>query len=110
MDIPGAIFRLFVVTLISIVLSVFAMLSVRLAGIDLKDVRQRNNPIILAIAMFFNLLFILSVSLILKFRNNESMGVLGFNLGSRGLLFGIFVFLFSVATPTKQGSFRLQTG
>jgi membrane protease YdiL (CAAX protease family) len=96
MDIPGAILRLVAVTLGSIMLSVFAMYSVRMAGVDIKDVGQRNKPIVLVIAMFFNLLFIIFVSLILKFLDNHSLGVLGFTLGSRGTLFAVGTLIFTI--------------
>jgi membrane protease YdiL (CAAX protease family) len=96
MNVGGAIFRLIVVTMVSVILSVFAMFSVRLAGVDIKDIKQRTNPRVLAIAMFFNLLFIAAVFLILKFWDHQSVGVLGFTLGGRGILFIVFVILFSL--------------
>jgi membrane protease YdiL (CAAX protease family) len=96
MSIPGAIIRLIAVTLVSVLLSVMAMISVRLSGIDIKDMKKRTNPRVLAIALFFNLLFIVSVALIMKFWDNQPLGLLGFSLGSRGLLFVLFVLLFSV--------------
>lgn len=96
MNVLGAILHLVAVTLVSVILSVLAIFSVRLAGVDIKDMKQRGNPRVLAIAMLFNLLFILSVGLILKFWDHRSIGVLGFNLGGRGALFVTFVLIFSV--------------
>jgi membrane protease YdiL (CAAX protease family) len=95
MSITQAIIRLIAVTLVSVLLSVMAMISVRLSGVDLKDMKQRTNPRVLAIALFFNLLFIVSVALILKFWDHQPLGVLGLSFGSRGLLFVLFVCLFS---------------
>jgi len=57
MEVLGVISRLLIVILISVVLSVFAMQTIKLTGADLKDFKQRNKPSVLAIAGFFNLLF-----------------------------------------------------
>lgn len=96
MSIIESILYLVAVTFLSIVLSILAVLSVRLAGVDLKDMKQRSNPIVLGLAMLFNLLFIISVFLILKYWDHQSLSVLGFTFGFKGLLYTIFVLLFSV--------------
>ena len=90
------ILHLVAITSLSIVLSLFALLSVRLAGVDIKDIKQRTSPRVLAIAMLFNLLFIVSVALIMKYWDHQSISVLGFSIGVKGLLYVIFVLLFSV--------------
>ncbi len=96
MSVTESILHLVAVTILSIVLSIFAMLALRLAGVDLKDMKQRAHPRVLVIAMLFNLLFILSVALILKFWDHQPMSVLGFTFGVNGLLYVIFVLLFSL--------------
>lgn len=91
------ILRLVAVTLLSAVLSVLAMLTVRLTGIDLKNIKKRTHPLVLTIALLFNLLFILSVALVLKFWDHQSLAVLGFSFSIRSLLFVVFGLLFSVS-------------
>jgi membrane protease YdiL (CAAX protease family) len=97
MGIPETILRLTLVTFLSVALSVLAMLSVRLTGIDLKDIKQRTHPKVLVIAMLFNLLFILSVALILRIWDHKSIGILGFSFSSMEVIFAIFAMLFSLA-------------
>jgi len=96
MSFLDSILRLITVTVLAIVLSVLAMLTVRLTGVDIKDIKQRTHPGVLAIAMLFNLLFILAIALVLKYWDHQSIRVLGFSLGSRRLLFVIFAFFFSL--------------
>lgn len=91
------ILRLVVVTLLSAVLSVLAMLTVRLTGIDLRDVKKRTHPLVLLIALLFNIAFIVSVALILKFWDHQSLAVLGFTLGRKSLLFVAFGLIFSLS-------------
>ena len=96
MEITGVILRLLVVSAVSVVLSVLAMLVVKWTGTDLKDMRQRTRPHVLAIAALFNLLFILAVALILKFWDHEPVRVLGFSLDGNGLVFSLAILFMSV--------------
>ncbi len=79
MDITNAIFHLLAVIAISVLLSVLAMLTIKLTAIDLKDIRQRNKPLVLIIAGIFNLLFILAVKCLLLFWDHQPLSVLGFS-------------------------------
>ena len=93
LTVPGVVLRLAVVTLAAIALSVLAMLAVKLAGVDLKDAKQRTAPRVLAIAGLFNLLFIAAVAVILRSWDHQSLSILGFSFGINGLVFVLAAFL-----------------
>lgn len=97
MNVWDLILHLIVVTLLSAVLSVLAILVIRQTGIDLRDVKKRTHPLVLLIALLFNLAFIVSVAVILKFWDHQSLAVLGFTLGIKSLLFVVFGLIFSVS-------------
>ena len=96
MTITSAGSRIIVISSISVILSVMAMFVVKQTGIDLKEVRQRTSPTVLLIASFFNLLFILTVALILKFWDHQSLYTLGFSLTFSSLSFSILVLALSI--------------
>lgn len=95
MELTQAIFRLVAVTIIAVVLSILAKLTISWTGIDIKDTRKRNNPGVLSIAGIFNLLFILAVSALLQFWDHESLSKLGFSLPPADLIFILLSLLFS---------------
>ncbi len=96
MTITGTIIHLAAISILAIVLSTLAMLTVKWTGVDIKDPTQRNNPLVLTIAGIFNLLFIVAVVLILKFWDNQSIGILGFSFKLSDFIFAILVLLLSV--------------
>jgi len=87
MEVFGIISRLVVVILISTVLSIIAMQVIKLTGAYLKDFKQRNKPLVLTIAGFFNLLFIIAVAFILKIWDHEALSILGFSIQINDLIF-----------------------
>ncbi len=97
MEVIGIFLRLFIVVLLSIILSVIAMQSLKLAGTDLKDFKQRNKPSVLAIAGFFNLLFIIAVAVLLKIWDHKSIRVLGFSIQQHDFIFLGLAFLLSIS-------------
>lgn len=97
MEIPGIILRLIAVSLLAAILSILATLVIKATGVDLKDFRQRTKPVVLLIAMFFNLLFILVIYLIMRFWDQESILQLGFSLDTPELIFSVLALIISVS-------------
>ena len=96
MTVSGSVMRILAASGLSVVLSILALVAVRSTGVDLKDFRNRNRPAVLAIAAFFNLLFILSVALLLRIWDQQPLSTLGFKTGKRDWLFAAFAMLVSV--------------
>ncbi len=82
-----ACFRIVIVMVISVILSITAMKAIKLSGTDLKDFKQRERPSVLFIAGLFNLLFILAVYLLLRYLDRQPMSILGFNFRLRNAIF-----------------------
>lgn len=96
MEVFGIISRLIVVILISTVLSIIAMQVIKLTGADLKDFKQRNKPLVLTIAGFFNLLFIVAVAAVLKLWDSEPLSILGFSIHLKDFIFLFIVLVLAI--------------
>jgi membrane protease YdiL (CAAX protease family) len=96
MEIIISILQLLTAIVISLTLSVIAMQVIKLTGTDLRDTTQRNNPKVLLIAGFFNLLFILAVKILLESWDQKSLSVLGFSFDNQDIIFVICVFIFLI--------------
>lgn len=107
--------RAFAVMGASFLLSLLALLTVKGMGVDLKDVSQRTKPRVLLVASAFNLLFVLTVWMLLKLLDGKSLTILGFGLRANdlfaacvaiGITFG-FAILF-VRLWEKMGQWKVQ--
>ena len=87
MGITSAVLHIVVVSVISIVLSLLALVAIQYSGVDLKDFRQRTHPRVLLIAGGFNLLFIGAVAILMNLWDHQHLSVLGFTLGYPDLVF-----------------------
>ncbi len=105
MGVVGIILRLLIAILISFVLSVIAMQAIKLTGADLKDFKQRNKPSVLAIAGFFNLLFIVVVALLLKIWDHKSILELGFSIQFHDYIFLGLALLLSISLASLYVSY-----
>lgn len=93
MQIFQATFQILTVTVLSVVLSVLALWVIKVAGADLRNMHDRNRPVVLTIAAGINLIFILVVALILKYWNHRTLAVLGLTLNVKDIGFLIFTLL-----------------
>ncbi|HKJ41115.1 MAG TPA: type II CAAX endopeptidase family protein, partial [Sunxiuqinia sp.] len=95
MEITQAILQILTAIVVSFFLSVLAMRTIKLTGADLKDVKQRNRKDVLVIAAIFNVLFIIIVSILLKFWNHQSISRLGFSFANKDIVLSVLTFTFT---------------
>ena len=79
------LWRVAAACLVSLGLSLLAMLTVKRLGVELKDMNSRSNPKVLAVAGFFNLLFLAAVAVLLHVGDGAPFSVLGFSLTWRSI-------------------------
>ncbi|MCB0664859.1 MAG: CPBP family intramembrane metalloprotease [Saprospiraceae bacterium] len=94
MEIFQAALQILSVIVLSVILSVMALRVIRAAGADLRNLHDRNRPVVLSIAAGFNLLFILMIALILRYWNHHTLAVLGLTLNVKDICFLIIAFVF----------------
>lgn len=100
MDIVIVISKILVVLAVSFLITLGAVQTARLIGIDIKDFKQRTAIPFLSLAVLFNLVFIGFVALMLYFIDGENIGVLGFGFNSRGALFSLTALMITLITAT----------
>lgn len=102
--------KLAAVTILAVLFSLLAISSIRLAGIDHKKFQQRINPKILLIAAVFNLLFIITVTLIYRFWDQQPIKSLGFATPPKDLVFGFLALALSTGLAWVYVSFLHSRG
>ena len=85
--------KILLVLVVSFFITLGAVQTARLLGIDIRDFKQRTAIPFLSLAVVFNLIFIGFVALVLHFIDGKNLGVLGFGFDSRGVLLSIIAFL-----------------
>jgi membrane protease YdiL (CAAX protease family) len=100
MGITSAVLHVVVVSGISVLLSLLALVAIQHSGVDLKDFRQRTHPRILLIAAGFNLLFIVAVAILMKLWDDQHLSLLGFSLDNPDLVFVLGGLLLSLLLGT----------
>lgn len=100
MDVINAILQILAAIVISVILSVLAMKTIKRTGADLKDMKQRSRTDVLLIAALFNLFFIIAVGLLLKLWNHVPISVLHFSLNKTNIAFLIIALIFSIGFAT----------
>lgn len=88
--------RILLICAVSFILSVVAGITAKRIGVDITDIRQRTNPIFLFVALFFNLLFLASVALILKYVDHKNISVLYWSLDRPDILFSFLIMIVTV--------------
>ncbi len=96
MLIIGVVFRVLLVSVIAVLLSLLANICAKGIGIDIKDIKQRSNPKFLMLAVLFNFLFILAVGVILKFLDNKDITVLNLSISAKSIIFSISALLITL--------------
>lgn len=98
MEVIIVIAKILIVLVVSFFITLGAVQTARLLGIDVKDFKQRTAIPFLSLAVFFNLLFIGFVALILYFIDGKNFGVLGFGFTGRGILFSSIALFVTLLT------------
>lgn len=96
MGITGAILRIVAATIIAISFSALALMVVKRLGVDLKDLKQRSNPKLLGTAAVFNILFIVSVVVLLHCWDKAPLSTLGLRFNPNDVIFSTMSVIGSV--------------
>ncbi len=110
MEVSGAILRIITVCTVAFGLSLLAMLSSRWIGVDIKAHQSRFHPAFLAVAGFFNILFIVATAIILGVWDHQSMQVLGFGLNTKEAGYALLVLFLNLIMGMGYASYLMNTG